>query len=193
MNYPNNIKKNIIKEKKDVIYGNRGMDLETEINLTNKYYKDTDKAYIYKKPVPIKVTDVDYKSKGKLIRKAYFESPSTTDYNGIYKGRYIDFEAKETNSKTSFPLSNIHKHQIEHIRNIYRHNGICFIIVRFNKINETYLLMSKDFINYIDNVDKKSINIDYFREVGYLLKTKYQPRIDYLEIIDKLEVSYEKK
>lgn len=193
MNYPNNIKRQNVIEKKDIVYGNRGMNLESEINLTNEYYIDIDKAYIYKKPVPIKVTDVDYKSKGKLIRKAYFESPSTTDYNGIYKGRYIDFEAKETNSKTSFPLSNIHEHQIRHIRNIYRHNGICFIIVRFNKLDETYLLMSKDFINYIDNVDRKSISIDYFKEFGYLLKPKYQPRIDYLEIIDSMEVDYEKE
>ena len=193
MNYPNNIKRQIKEEKKDVVYGNRGMDLETEINITNEYYINIDKAYIYKKPIPIKITDVDYKSKGKLIKKAYFESPSTTDYNGIYKGRYIDFEAKETNNKTSFPLSNIHKHQIEHIKNISRHNGICFIIVRFNKLNETYLLMSKDFISYIDNVDKKSISIDYFKKFGYLLKIKYQPRIDYLEIIDKMEVSYEKE
>jgi len=193
VNYPNNIKRQITVEKKDIVYGNRGMDLENEINITNQYYIDIDKAYIYKKPIPIKVTDVDYKNKGKLIKRAYFESPSTTDYNGIYKGRYIDFEAKETNSKTSFPLSNIHKHQIDHIRNIYRHNGICFIIVRFNKLDETYLLMSKDFISYIDNVDRKSISIDYFRKFGYLLKTKYQPRIDYLEIIDKMEVNYEKE
>ena len=188
MNYPNNIRKQLTTEKKDIIYGNRGMNLENELNLTNEYYRNIDKAYIYKKPIPIKVTDVDYKNKGKLIKKAYFESPSTTDYNGIYKGKYIDFEAKETNNKTSFPLSNIHKHQIDHIRNINRHNGICFIIVRFNKLEETYLLTSNDFINYIDNVNKKSINIDYFRKYGYLLKPKYQPRIDYLEIIDKIDI-----
>lgn len=185
MKYPNNIKMNATVTNNTVVYGNRGMDLENDLNLTNNYYKDIDKAFIYKKPVPIKVTEVDYKSKGKTIKKAYFESPSTTDYNGLYKGRYIDFEAKETNNKTSFPLMNIHKHQIDHIRNIDKHKGICFLIIRFNKLDKTYLLFSKDFLYYIDNYDKKSISISYFEEHGHLINFKYQPRIDYLEIVDK--------
>lgn len=185
MKYPNNINKNINNSKEVISFGNRGMDLENDLNLTNNYYKDIDKAFIYKKPVPIKVTDVDYKSKGKTIRKAYFESPSTTDYNGLYKGRYVDFEAKETNNKTSFPLMNIHKHQIDHIRHIDKHKGICFLIVRFNRLDKTYLLFSKDFLYYIDNYDKKSISISYFEEYGHLINFKYQPRIDYLEIVDK--------
>lgn len=187
MRYPTGVKVNNSLEKKEIIYGNRGMDLESDINITNSYYRDNDIAIIYKKPVPIKVIDVDYKSHSKTIKKAFFESPSTTDYNGIYKGRYIDFEAKETNNKVSFPLRNIHIHQIEHIRNIYRNNGICFLIVRFNKLNETYLLMSKDFIDYIDNNKIKSIPLSYFKSHGYLIKEKYNPRVDYIEIINKLE------
>ena len=113
--------------------------------------------------------------------------PSTTDYNGIYHGKYIDFEAKETTSEKSFPLVNIHKHQITHIRNIYKENGMVFIIVRFTKTNKTYLLMAKDFLDFIDNNQKSSIPIEYFIEKGYLIKDKYLPRVDYLEIIDKLE------
>lgn len=193
MNYPNKIKINPCIKTNNVNYGNRGMSLENDLNITNQYYADIDKAFIYKKAIPIKVTEVDYKNKGKLIKKAYFESPSTTDYNGIYKGKYIDFEAKETNNKTSFPLNNIHNHQIEHIRNINRHNGICFIMVRFNKLDQTYLLMSDKFIDYIDKCEQKSIPIIYFKEHGYLIKEKYQPRVDYLEIIDKMEEIYDKK
>ena len=191
MNYPNGIKKNITTIKKAINHKNLGMNLENDINTTNEYYINQKKAYIYKKPTPIKLVKVDYK-KGE-IKEAYFEKPSTTDYNGIYKGHYIDFEAKETTNSKGFPLNNIHKHQIEHIRNIYCEHGICFIIVRFTKINETYLLMAKDFINYIDNHKTSIIPIDYFKEYGYQVKDKFIPRVDYLKIIDKMEDYYGKR
>ncbi len=186
MNYPTGIKKSFINKETKREYKNLGMNLENDINNTNEYYINKEIAYIYKKPTPIKLVKVDYK-KGR-IEEAYFEKPSTTDYNGIYHGHYIDFEAKETVNKTSFPLANIHKHQINHIRNINKEKGICFLIVRFTKLNKTYLLMAKDFLLYIDNNKKSNIPISYFEEKAYLIKEKFYPRVDYLEIINKLEV-----
>lgn len=52
------------------------------------------------------------------ITDGFFEAPSTLDYNGIYKGKYIEFDAKETKNKTSFPISNIHRHQIDYVRKL---------------------------------------------------------------------------
>lgn len=121
-----------------------------------------------------------------MIKEAFFDTPSTTDYNGIYKGKYVDFEAKETNSLTSFPLNNIHKHQIIHLNNIARHGGIAFIIVRFTMLNETYLLFQSDVQHFLDTQKRKSIPLSYFKECGYLLKDKFNPRVDYLEILDKV-------
>lgn len=184
MKYPNGIKKNT-KTSNDTNYKNRGMGLESELNITNEYYRSIDKAYIYKKPTPIKLVHVDYKHN--KVTEGYFDTPSTTDYNGIYNGKYIDFEAKETTSSTSFPLSNIHHHQIKHLRNITRHNGISFLIIRFSKLNETYLLFEKDLNSFIENNSRKSIPIDYIKKYGHIIKEKYTPRLDYLEIIDKLE------
>ena len=188
MNYPNGIKKNnttIHHEK--IEHKNRGMTLESELNLSNEYYREIDKAYIYKKPTPITITKVDYPSRDKtVIREAFFTVPSTTDYNGLYKGKYIDYEAKETVSKTALALSNIHPHQIEHIKHIYNHSGIAFLIVRFTTLNETYLLPAEKLIMFLDSTDRKSIPIDYFRKEGYLIKDGYRPRVDYLKIVDKL-------
>ena len=184
MNYPNGIKKIIIN--KDINYKNRGMTLEEELNITNKYYIENNIAYIYKKPTPIKVVKAVNENGIRVIKEAYYSEPSTTDYNGIYKGCYIDYEAKETMNKTSFPLQNIHKHQIKHIRNIYKENGICFLIVRFTILNQTYLLTAKDFIEFIDNESRKSIPIDYIKKYGYLIKDKYIKRVDYLEIVDEI-------
>ena len=189
MNYPNAIKKDTknIKLDSKLSHKNRGMTLENEINASNEYYREIDKAIIYKKPTPVKIVKVDYPSRDKAtIKEAYFTVPSTTDYNGIYKGKYIDFEAKETNSKTSFVLSNIHPHQIEHLKRIIEHGGISFVIVRFTSLDETFLLPTKNLIEYISSTDKKSIPIDYFRNNAYLLKDGFRPRIDYLKVIDSL-------
>lgn len=186
MKYPGGIKlTDSPHNKENIKYGNRGMNLESDLNITNEYYRTTNRAVIYKKPTPIKVMKVDYQNRA-IIKEAFFEYPSTTDYNGIYKGKYIDFEAKETLSKTSFPLNNIHIHQIDHIRRIVLQEGIVFLIVSFAKIDETYLLFGNDFIDYIDNNNRASIPIDYFRKKGHLLNYNYNPRIDYLDVIDQV-------
>ena len=71
--------------------------------------------------------------------------------------------------------------------------GIGFIIVRFTKLNKNYLLFAKDLFNYLDTVNKSSISIDYFNEKGYLIKDKFIPSIDYLEIVDKYGGIYEEE
>ena len=178
VNYPNGIKK--INNKKYKKYDNRGMNFEHDINISNLYYKEIDRALIYKKPTPIKIVEMD--NVNKCIKRAYFEMPSTTDYNGIYKGKYIDFEAKETLNKTSFPLSNIHQHQIDHLYHVNKHKGIAFIIVNFKKLNEIYILDIKDFIH----LNRQSIPLEIFKEKGILVKREYICPINYLDAVDKL-------
>ena len=53
-------------------------------------------------------------------------------------------------------------------------------------LDKTYLVMGKDLINYIDNIERKSIPLSFFEEYGHLLTLKYTPRLDYLSIIDKI-------
>ena len=183
MKSPNGIKLNTTKT---ITYANRGMTLEEDINLTNAYYLEKNIAFIYKKPTPIQVIKVDYSKSSAIIKEAYFKEPSTTDYNGLYKGRYIDFDAKETNSTTSFPLNNIHAHQIKHIKDIVLNNGIGFLIIRFNKLNNTYLLLGEELINFINNNERKSIPLIFFEKHAYLIEEKYIPRVDYLKVIDSI-------
>ena len=178
MNYPNGIKKETTKTN-NVNYAHRGMDLEADLNITNVYYRDHDIAYIYKKPTPIKATKIEYQNNRKVITKGYFETPSTTDYNGIYKGYYLDFEAKVTSTKTSFSLSNLHHHQLNHLKNMDNHGGIAFLIIYFKAYDEVYLLKVKDI-----NTTTKSIKYTYIKEHGYLCNFGLNPRLDYLKIID---------
>lgn len=183
MQYPNNIKKTYVN-KIAISHSNRGMNLENALNSSNQYYLNNDIALIYKKPTPIGVVDVSYKNHKKTIEKAYFKEQSTLDYNGLYKGKYIEFDAKETINKTSFPLSNVHEHQVLQIRNVIRHGGIVFLIIRMNSIN--YLLTGEDFINFVDKETRKSIPYSYIEEKAYIIKDSYEPQVDYLKIVDEV-------
>ena len=159
------------------------MELEDIINEACNYYLEMDLAIIYKKPTPIGVVDVDYKN-GAVINKAYFKEPSTLDYNGIYKGKYVEFDAKECHSKTSFPLSNIHNHQIKHIENILRHCGIAFLIIGMN--SEYFIFKGEDLLEFINTNTRKSIPYHIILEKGFKLNYKYHIGLDYLKGIEEI-------
>ena len=125
-------------------------------------------------------------SKGARITDAYFEKQSTTDYNGVYKGRYIDFEAKNTKSTTSFPLSNISEHQIIHLKNVLKHGGIAFFIISFQMKDEIYLLDASFVIDFYEHGKRKSIPYEVFTKEGILIKQDYSPRLHYLDAVEAL-------
>ena len=174
------------KIKQDQHFDHRGMVFEHALNKSNEYYRTRDIAYIYKKPTPVQIVKVDYpkRSSAKIV-EAYYQTPSTTDYNGIYKGKYIDYEAKETNNKT-FPFKNIFPHQIDHLKNISRHGGIAFVIIYFRTLGKVFLIDINDFIKYYDNKEKKSISADVISTIGVEAKIGYAPEIDYLKAVDLL-------
>ncbi|SEP66483.1 Holliday junction resolvase RecU [Piscibacillus halophilus] len=176
--------------KQPTQFGNRGMTLEKELNETNKFYLETNQAVIHKKPTPIQVVQVDYpKRSAAVIKEAYYQQPSTTDYNGIYKGKYIDFEAKQTNNKTSLPFSNIHEHQVQHMRKVEEHGGISFFIIRFKALSETFFLPIRQFIKVWDQQfegNRKSLPYQFIKENGHIIPFTLQKKVDYLTIIDRV-------
>ncbi|OCA83532.1 Holliday junction resolvase RecU [Pradoshia sp. D12] len=178
----------VLKQKK-VNYSNRGMTLEDDLNETNLYYIENNIAIVHKKPTPVQIVNVSYpKRSAAVIKEAYFKQASTTDYNGVYKGRYIDFEAKETRQTTSFPLKNFHEHQIVHMRNIIKHGGIAFIIMRFSVTEEIYYLPAETLIYYWEEMlsgGRKSIPKKDIEHTGEVIPLGFSPRIDYIKIIDK--------
>lgn len=184
-------KKTKNQPKKKVSYSNRGMTLEEDLNRTNEYYLIKNKAVIHKKPIPIQVVNVDYPRRSAAkITEAYYKKASTTDYNGVYSGRYIDFEAKETRNKTSFPLKNFHEHQIKHMDACHTQGGICFVIIRFSSINRVFLLdfpvVKNWWLQQSENGGKKSIPLSALKEDGHELKYSLAPRLPYLDTVDSL-------
>lgn len=172
-----------------VVYGHRGMTLEEDLNVTNQYYIDRDRAVIYKKPTPVQIVHVDYpKRSAAKITEAYFRKASTTDYNGVYKGKYIDFEAKETTHANYIPLKNFHSHQVEHMERIKRHGGIGFIIVKFTLTGEVFLLDAEHLAVCWNAAQqkggRKSVPRTLFQKKGFIIPQSYLPRIDYLRVVN---------
>ena len=191
VNYPHNLVRkpfpNVRQEKKKTDFANRGMTFEKMINDTNDYYLSRGLAVIHKKPTPVQIVKVDYpkRSRAKIV-EAYFRQASTTDYSGVYRGHYIDFEAKETRQKQSMPMKNFHAHQIEHMDQVLNQGGICFVLLHFSSLKETYLLPAPYLIEFY-KIDKggKSMPLDYIQKHGYLIEQNILPSVPYLDIISK--------
>ncbi|WP_159796106.1 Holliday junction resolvase RecU [Streptococcus halichoeri] len=193
VNYPHHIVRKREKTvqnqlpKAKVDFANRGMSFEAAINATNAYYLSRNIAVIHKKPTPIQIVKVDYprRSKAKIV-EAYFRQASTTDYCGVYQGHYIDFEAKETRQKTAMPLKNFHLHQIEHMEAVLQQAGICFVLLHFSTLKETYYLPARALIDYYQiEQGNKSLPLDYIKKHGFKITIGAFPQVPYLEIIEQ--------
>lgn len=185
--YPNKIKKENLSK---ISYANRGMDLEYLVNEANNYYLINDIAVVYKKPTPIQINKVSYAHGAPEVVKGKFNQKSTLDYVGLYKGKYIDFDAKKTLNKKFLPLENIHHHQLEHIKRVIKHDGLAFLIIEI--CNKIYLLPGEKIIDFTTNIERKSIPLSYIEENGYLINYGYNPVLDYLKIIDEVYLKKER-
>lgn len=179
------------RKKTNPSFSNRGKTLEDELNDTNEYYLANNIAVIHKKPVPIQVVNVKYPARSAaVITEAYFRSPSTTDYNGVWNGKYIDFEAKETKNRTSFPLQNIHEHQVEHMRKVSEQQGITFLLVKFTVLDRYFIVPYEYFEKKWERMiagGRKSITLSEIEEMSIEINAGYNPRLDYLGALNTLK------
>ena len=73
------------------------------------------------------------------ITLAYFDQKSTVDYIGAIQGVPVCFDAKECAADT-FPLQNVHPHQVAFMREFEEQGGIAFLIIYFSQRDELYYL-----------------------------------------------------
>lgn len=144
--------------------GLRGSALEDCINLTNERYKETGLALIQKIPTPITPVEMDKGSRH--ITLAYFEQKSTVDYIGAVQGIPVCFDAKECRTDT-FPLQNIHSHQICFMQDFERQGGISFMVLSFSHRDVFYYLTSHRLFAFWErsqNGGRKSFRMDELDE-----------------------------
>ena len=113
--------------------GLRGSTLEEFINHTNTRYSEMGLALIQKIPTPITPVRID--KEHRHITLAYFDKISTVDYIGAVQGIPVCFDAKECNADT-FPLQNVHEHQIHFMEKFEQQGGISFLLIYFTAREE---------------------------------------------------------
>lgn len=161
------------------------MALEALINHSNDSYLARGMAVIHKRPVPIKIL----RSQGSRIVSAVLESPSTVDYEGVYRGRSLQFEAKSTKVDTRFDFDNIHPHQLQHMRACDSQGAICFVILEFSRRGHIFYVPAQLLVRAWDagqSGGRKSIPYDDIAAVCYALKPGRGVALDYLAVVDEL-------
>lgn len=150
--------------------GLRGSTLEDLVNRTNEQYAEKNLALIQKIPTPI--TPVRMDKENRHITLAYFEQRSTVDYIGAVQGIPVCFDAKECSVDT-FPLSNIHPHQVEFMNAFEQQGGIAFFLIFFSHADLFYYLPLRDlmkFWNRMQSGGRKSFRREELNSIYYLQK-----------------------
>ena len=162
--------------------GLRGSSLEEFINQTNDRYMELGLALIQKIPTPITPIKIDKEKRH--ITLAYFDKASTVDYIGAVQGLPVCFDAKECKSDT-FPLQNVHEHQIEFMEKFEKQEGIAFLLIHYTERNTFYYMRFKEIKKFWDRAvegGRKSfryeeLNKDYFMEIQKGFFIPYLDRI----------------
>ena len=117
---------------------------------------------------------------------AYFEKQSTVDYIGAVQGIPVCFDAKECAVKT-FPIMNIHEHQVKFMEDFEKQGGISFILLFFSSLNETYYIPFKDIKFFYErslNGGRKSFTYDEI-DKNYKINSTSGAVVHYLEGIKR--------
>ena len=164
--------------------GLRGSVLEELVNKSNEQYRDMGLALIQKVPTPI--TPIQFDKDSRHITLAYFEKKSTVDYIGAVQGIPVCFDAKECKTDT-FPLANVHQHQIDFMTDFEKQNGLAFILIYFVKEDIFYYLTLKKLLEFKTRADNGGIKRFRFDELPkeFVLEKRNDVIVPYLDGIEK--------
>ena len=164
--------------------GLRGSTLEELINFTIEKYEESNIALIQKIPTPIKPININHDTR--QITLAYFDKKSTVDYIGAVQGIPVCFDAKECAVET-FPLHNIHPHQIAFMREFEEQGGISFIILSYTVKNEIYYLPFDEILRFWTRMEEGGRKSFTYEEVdkSWQIRSCRDIFVHYLEMIQK--------
>ena len=142
--------------------GLRGSTLEELVNRTNEQYREQGLALIQKVPTPITPINIDKESRH--ITLAYFDQKSTVDYIGAVQGIPVCFDAKECRTDT-FPLANVHEHQIRFMKDFEKQQGIAFLLLFYSSRDIYYYLRLEELLRFCRRAEEGGIRRIHFDEL----------------------------
>ena len=163
--------------------GLRGSSFEEMINHTNEVYREQKLALIQKIPTPI--TPVKFDQQSRHITLAYFDQQSTVDYIGSVQGIPVCFDAKEC-AKQTFPLQNVHAHQVEFMRLMEEQGGVSFLLIYFSETDECYYMRFEELLRFWRRSEEGGRKIIRREELdnSYFIEDIRFPFIPYLVMLD---------
>lgn len=154
-------------------------ELESRVRAANLQYRKNKIAVIQKLEVPIRMT-----------QQGMVATLSTVDFYGVFsysnrtqrRGIPIAFDAKECESTTSFPLKNIHQHQLEYLKLWTHCGGLGFFLVHFKLLHT-----DEAFITPVSLVEKYWDDVNGRKSIPYSdFKKEWLTNVDnYLEYFKK--------
>ena len=164
--------------------GLRGSTLEDFINQTNAYYQEKGLALIQKVPTPITPVKID--KEHRHITLAYFEQKSTVDFIGVVQGIAVCFDAKECATDT-FPLQNIHEHQVHFMEEFEKQEGVAFFLIYFSHLDKCYYMRYTELMKFWKRAKdggRKSIRMEEL-DAAFFLQLQRGFFLPYLDMIQK--------
>ena len=73
-----------------------------------------------------------------------------------------------------------------HLKKVIKHGGIAFFIIQFESLDKVFILDASYVIHFYEHGERKSIPYSCFLESGVEVVRSYNPRLKYIDAIDKL-------
>lgn len=151
------------------------MYLETLLNQTFQRYETQKIAVFRKQSLPIKIRQIQANQViGELSEKC------DADYYGIYLGKFIAIEAKQTN-KNNFNYQQIQEHQQNYLQLIHDCGGLSYLVIYFEKPDEFHLIEFYFLRDFHENHHTNQIPLSYIKTYGRQLRLYFPGYLDLIK------------
>lgn len=162
----------IRQQGKNVDYTGRGMGLQELVNQANIQYRQLGIASIWEVGTPVK-----WLPGGQTIVKE-----GTVDHIGVWNGRGIAFDDKETLTNT-LPAANVKTHQVEFLMDFTRAGGIAFLLVAYTGPGRFFVVPIEKYFPIW--AGRRGLKIEEAERIGREVRSSRRVCLDYLKGVEQ--------